>query len=633
MRETKKRVVRRLSQIRKDDRRPAITGRIQDDGSVTMAGAPTGKSWVRSALTSRDETAVWGIRTGPNVPVIVDKYPNGDEYIEGADIPRGTVVLGALAESLASPWQADDARPTNVQSQGFLPGRVTPSESGSTYLHVEAFDLNGELVASAEIDVTAYYPVAADTYGRIGVYYNSALSSFVAFSGEASTDLATVVNASDDRDLVPVGMIPNGAVIVSTDSSGNPNPITANSYFESWRNFLSPNGSLLTGLAVSRTISAGELTTGSEAVVVIAAETGSTDDLNTFTTTGLSRDILLTAASGHVITLKDSVDNLVCARNRDLDLDDTMVIRAWYDADNSILWVGGVGGAEAFTDLTDAPASYSGAGDQAVFVNALENALEFRDALPVASKTRLVGTVLWDKTLGSAGDFDTDDADDFGSSGALDLTSYDYVEIIARVRGAAAATGVNTRIALNNDTTPTNYQLVYNYKGSADGQGLSNNSNNIIDVVADNGDANYFAQIQMIIIDPGESFYKTVMARADDARSPTAHNQFYGHTLWRNTAAITRITYDVNNATTTFVTGSRLQVIGYKRETIGGTAYAEAAISATPTDAELDGIFGTPASLPIPFNAIVKDSGDASNQWVVWSDGTQWLGVQGTVLT
>ena len=53
-------------------------------------------------------------------------------------------------------------------------------------------------------------------------------------------------------------------------------------------------------------------------------------------------------------------------------------------------------------------------------------------------------------------------------------------------------------------------------------------------------------------------------------------------------------------------------------------------VSNPPTDAELDAIFGTPATVGGGFVALIDDNGANTNEYLVWSDGTKWFYVAGT---
>lgn len=179
-----------------------------------------------------------------------------------------------------------------------------------------------------------------------------------------------------------------------------------------------------------------------------------------------------------------------------------------------------------------------------------------------------LGTVLWDTTLASAGTFDTNSTDDHGNSGAFG-TGYLWFDILFDLRAAAAVTGVVVRMTMNNDTTDAHYQAQGSFFGSVavtnGAQGsLVNNSRNVFNAPAASATANYFGQGKTVISNPDSAHFKVAVTASADPRSSSDHNGELFSLLWRDTSAITRLALDVSNATTTFVAGSRMTVIGYK---------------------------------------------------------------------
>lgn len=624
--------------IRLDNRRTMLTGKVQEDGSVTLAGAPTNKTWVRDTGDSRRSVPAWGNIPTANVPVIVDINPEGELEIVGVNWTVGNPMFGGALQGVAAPAIQGDVQALNVSAQNITIGRLQPSGAGGLNVQAVGFHTpdgfwrGGTVSATAQggldqtgndLDLASNVPGTADQVRWVRVYYDPSSGALAAANGTAAVQTVSDLDEADIEAIaIPAGTYPVGAVALSY---GQTDFDTASQVrFAPARYFLSPEGHLLTGDAVTRTLASGVLTVGAESLVRVAAESSTSDDWQQIVVTGASRLLGFLADAGDTITAKEYAsgsDNLYTYAGTDLDFAGEQLIFGWWDADDAVLRILG-GGGGAFTDLSDTFA-YSGNGDKAVFVNAGESALEARDAMPVASKNRWVGTVLWDKTNGSAGSFDSNSTDDLGNSGAFG-TDYDLIEGIWLLRGAATATAVAARIALNNDTTATNYQRPYDYKGSADGQGLTNNSRDVQDIAGDNATANYFSSGRFFISNPGSAAYKAVVSKGDDPRSSSAHLINDYDVLWRNTAAITRIALDVNNATTTFVTGSRLILIGWKLETIGGIAYSTADVSNPPTDAELDSAFGAPATLPVPFAAIVNDNNADTAMWLVASNGTSW---------
>lgn len=61
-------------------------------------------------------------------------------------------------------------------------------------------------------------------------------------------------------------------------------------------------------------------------------------------------------------------------------------------------------------------------------------------------------------------------------------------------------------------------------------------------------------------------------------------------------------------------------------------AYSDANVT-TPTDAELDSAYGTPADVGPGFSAVLDDNGAGISSWWVWSTGTNWFFAAGTLAT
>lgn len=72
-----------------------LTGRRTSGTTVTLSGAPAGKTWVRGADDSREETAVFGSVDSVNVPVWVGKGPSTALEIMKVDLEQGVQTFGA----------------------------------------------------------------------------------------------------------------------------------------------------------------------------------------------------------------------------------------------------------------------------------------------------------------------------------------------------------------------------------------------------------------------------------------------------------------------------------------------------------------------------------------------------------
>ena len=331
--------------------RKMIAGRLDTSGAETLSGAPAGTTYVRSSPESREQTVAYGSASPAGAPVKVIEDYDGSLYIQSPDWVEAVKRMGDAAKTITVVRGYDEVIPKNIDANGFKPGRLGASETGTTYVHVEPFEYNGARYAPTDTDVAAYYP-AADSYGRIGCYFNPSTEALVFFAGSNDTDLAQLIQI-DDRADVPAGTVPLGAVLVSSDSSGDPVDIGNTNIFESWRVFVQPFGHLLTGNAVTRTIASGVLTIGSESRVAINGEGDANDTLVTATITGAARVIWIIAASGLTITVDTGADNINTASGSDSDIYDTLWIPCLWDGTSLTVRDGGGGGSSPLTTKGD----------------------------------------------------------------------------------------------------------------------------------------------------------------------------------------------------------------------------------------------------------------------------------------
>lgn len=618
--------------LRHDQRRTMLTGKVQDDGSVTMQGAPTNKTWVRDTIDSRRSVPAWGVIPTANVPVIVDVNTENELEIVGVNWIIGTPMWSAALQGVSAPPIQGDVQALNVSAQNIAVGRLQPSGAGGLNVQATGFHFpagfwrGGALDASAQggldqtvndLDLASNVPGSADQVRWVRVYYDPSTGALAAANGTAAVQAVADLDEDDIKDIaIPAGAYPVGAVALSY---GQTDFNTASQVrFVPARYLLSPEGYLLTGDAATRTIASGVITVGVESSVVAAAQTGTTDDLDTLTV-NTPRMGWIVADTGDTITLKHGTGNISCFGGADIDITDASAAVWMYDG--TTVFVAGGGGGGAFTDLSDT-FTYSGNGDKAVFVNAGETALEPRDAMPIAAKTRYVATKLYDSTLGSAGRFDVPNASLSGGNYA----DYDrIVGYLTNVRGTPSATNDFLYIFLNGDTTAANYGDERMQAVNTSMAPFRDDAPNLARITAASSPSNYVTDVIFEIENPGGSNYKNILARSQVRRDATNHDANLYGIQWENTAAITQITIQPDGySTDNIAAGARLVLIGWKEEAIGGIAYSTADVSNPPTDAELDSAFGTPASLPVPFAAVVNDNDADTAMYLVVSNGTSW---------
>lgn len=227
---------------------------------------------------------------------------------------------------------------------------------------------------------------------------------------------------------------------------------------------------------------------------------------------------------------------------------DTGSLYGWNSAGSSWSLLTSGGGASAFTDLTDVPASYSGAASKAVAVNAAANALEFvarpAEELIAESSPSGVGTVTFS---------------------SIPTTFRDLI-LVVRGAGTKAAAFVEVRVQLNGDTGAN-----YDFQNLTMNNGSNTSAGNVAQVslfggwlpAASGGVASASSMSEMTIYNYKDTtFHKAVSSRGGVRTGAAATNTFINETWgdWRNTAAVTSVTafLDANN----FVAGSVVSLYG-----------------------------------------------------------------------
>jgi hypothetical protein len=180
--------------------------------------------------------------------------------------------------------------------------------------------------------------------------------------------------------------------------------------------------------------------------------------------------------------------------------------------------------------------------------------------LTVSTKSYYMRTILYDNTLGSAGTWDVSSLDQ----------SYDHLEVILQVED-----NTNNRdfvsLYFNNDTTAGNYKSVRWY-GGTDATTATTITDAVVGILPNTTNSRSIT-IAILIQDYALTTFKKVAAvlSMDVGNNLANFNGYHAVLEWNSTAAINRITVRGNTGgggTSNFATGSRLQIIGIKAETV-----------------------------------------------------------------
>jgi hypothetical protein len=210
------------------DWRKMYAGRKTGTG-ITLAGADTGKAWVRAEEDSREETQVWGTVTRPNLPVWVGPNVTGELEIKALEQSEAALTAGAFAAgSLMPPITPDNNQSLLIGGRQFKPGRMRLSDMGGLYVYVEPFHYDGGWWPGGSVELT---PTATSgQQGWVAVALNPADGALYEFAGADFPP--TVVMSENDIGTIAItaGYVPVGAVVLQEGQ-------TAITGTETWADF------------------------------------------------------------------------------------------------------------------------------------------------------------------------------------------------------------------------------------------------------------------------------------------------------------------------------------------------------------------------------------------------------------
>lgn len=549
--------------------RSMISGKRTDSGIVLKTGAGHARIWMRGTDESREETAVYGTCDSVNKRGWVGKDASGALRVMEWDDDANAATFGDAAQ-VAPPVDATRVR---------------------------------------------YAPADATDYGTTPTTAQGALDDLAANKGDLYAD---------------------GSVAMT--GAFNFNGQDANAV--NWLNLDDATELTIATGAVTATQSMHRIDTESDT---------SSDDLDTINGGSEGRVLYIRADNtARTVVVKHNTGNILCFGAADITLDETYkFVHLIYDGVLSKWLAIGGSGTGTTSPLTTKGDLYTydtanarlpvGTDGYVLGVNSsTATGLEWIPRGASGGKTRVVGTVLYDNTLGSNGVPNTADADPQGRTGIP--SGYEWIEVLVDNLKSAATAAVNdgTRLFFNGDTTAANYRRQASAAANGAAVVTVGDDSFLDNVPASNAStlANNFASLRIYIPHYADtSQHKKAIATTIARWGASAQEVGHFGIFWENTAAITDVAIRTDNdPTDVFVAGARIQVIGYKAEAVGGAVYSAANVT-TPTDAELDSAFGTPATVGAGFIGVVDDAGAGTNEYLCWSDGTNWFFATGTKAT
>lgn len=344
------------------------------------------KMWVRYSengiTTAQSVLHMGAVAPMPDRLVRLGKTPRGDRYIIGRDFyddaVSGSPDDGSVGVHYHDRWSG---RMFLIDPRMRLQLRVEFIQ-GTTKLRVLQgwYEFNGQLywLDTVEIDWSGSQPVTSGHHAWVvlGINTSTAVHEIITVTGTSQLlSLPLSIKQIRDVDFDWNHHIPILAFQLTNGQTTEP----AEDKIESLLHRANSVLPLMTMIGSETLILSSDAITITQArSIIVAAQSGTSDDLKTINGTTQGQMVIVRADTGDTITIKHdgSGGNILLNGEADFVLTDEKALMLYHGEDDKLHDIG-IGGASAFTDLTDVPASYSGQAGKVLAVNLAETDLEF----------------------------------------------------------------------------------------------------------------------------------------------------------------------------------------------------------------------------------------------------------------
>ncbi len=343
-----------VARAQRDRELPAALGRkpgVTEASNFTVPGKP-GFTWVR--VNAGDGTTIVPainhvVANKPDIPVWVAENESGVYEvlrIRGADFLKFSGGV-TLPNTSAAPTSS---APTTARK--LVPGLVA-YDSGLT-VSIQPFSYRYGTQAAyypgGTLNLTSYVPTTSNQHVWCKVGVNPATNTAVAVVGTAK--VVTVQLLDSELAALDFGLyIPLAGVRLKYGDTSLASAARFTDCRPWWTVQAEP---LSVSTAKTLTLSSGAVTV-TQTAHILAAESGTTDDLDTLTVAGDYSLVLLKATASHTITVKHGTGNISLNGAADFELSGDKTLLLFYDGTS---WAdtgagGGSGGATTLDGLTD----------------------------------------------------------------------------------------------------------------------------------------------------------------------------------------------------------------------------------------------------------------------------------------
>ena len=280
------------------DWRKMYTGRRTSTG-ITLAGADTGKTWVRAEEDSREETQVWGSASRINLPVWVGPNIAGELELKTLEQTEAAMTAGAAAAASLLPTITPENSPNIlIDGRQFRPGRLRLSDLGGLYVYVEPFQYDGGYWPGGNLALTP--PGTANQQAWCVVAFDPATGTLSQFTG-AEYALPVLLGGSELAQVnITAGYIPLGGVVLQNGQTA----ITGAEVWGDLRYHFAQAGSDIAGMVSTAPDSDTRNTvqpSGDHPAIVIKNNAGQTDNPFQTQTSAGAVNVAITPLGGLVV--------------------------------------------------------------------------------------------------------------------------------------------------------------------------------------------------------------------------------------------------------------------------------------------------------------------------------------------
>lgn len=395
------------SSIRHIRRRSMRLGRYTNGVLDTAVNAtlPAAYVWVfdpqgdkRVSSPAKNLTTEYGV--GMSVIVAYNVDSQEDDVI-GVDTVLAPLEQGSAAAGLNSPQKGANT-PTPINARDITVGGVFAASSGGLDVRIGAFwHENGYYADSAVLTLTPTATSGKKSFAVVGVNRLTNAATFMLTADRsvgftlitndkpnpyAVADIMAVVDAAPQTDwrgavelkngdttinpakILPLPWLKPAMVGADGSAAGERGLVPAPAATDNDKALLGAGAwafrHLTSTTSTTVTLASGAATIpATTCFVILAAETGTADDLDTATVTGAPRIILFQADSGDTITVKHSTGNIELNGATDFALSGDKTLALFWDGTN-LADIGAGGGGGSFTgDAFDVPYTPTTSGD------------------------------------------------------------------------------------------------------------------------------------------------------------------------------------------------------------------------------------------------------------------------------